>query len=320
MNKVLPILLLLLVFAACNRNREEINPYTRALGTLQVYRNFPLKPFAADTLRKTLWFDFNENAQRSDALTNIKLQLVERTISRNEVTFERDTVFSIPQGVILLKNGEMQENNILVITPQDTRAEIGITFTNEIERRNHTYTFMLRVIDGGGLHRIGNINVSEVSNVYLPFEWEVMKVRIWNPLGKVLFWVLVVVAALLLIWRILIRPRMFESFKVRALTIIYPNGMERVPKKAYLKTYKKVVCSNKKQNQSFVNQFFTGKIYFVQNEFWEQDIEIAPRDKKSVQLRSLRGFTASPSSTVAVDTDVEVTNNNTNKIVKLKIN
>jgi hypothetical protein len=87
-----------------------------------------------------------------------------------------------------------------------------------------------------------------------------------------------------------------------------------------IKGFAKVICSKKKQSQSFVNQFFTGKIAFVQNDYWEQDMEIVPKDKKSVRVRPPRNFTVSPSSTVTIGTDTNITNNSTTKTVKLKIN
>jgi len=313
MNKLLvPILMLSLAFAACDREGRTINPDKHTWGALKAFSDFPLKPYVSDTLYKTLRFELNRNAK--GAVSNVEFQLVERIVKRNEKTFARDTVYSIPKGVVLLKNGKPCENNILIITPHDESARIGIAFTNAVAKENFTHTFMLKVVNNGGLDRIGNIDVSSAANLYLADEWEVIKQEIWNPLAKILFWVVVVIIAFLVVWRIFIRPRLNDTFAVTTLYIFYPQ-MQRVGIKGFIK----VVCSNKKQSQSFINKFFIGKIAFVQSEFWEQDIEIVPKDKKSVRIRPQRQYTVLPGAMVVKGADTEITNNNTKKITKLKI-
>jgi hypothetical protein len=213
-------------------------------------------------------------------------------------------------GVILYKNGEKCVNNILKICSSEANVDniakiaVGISFTDAAEKGNHVFFLKEKESDL-------RVDYGDLSNGFLA-----EKRVVYNPLARNLFLILLLIIAVLIVWRILIRPMMYERFKIKMLYLIYPDTMKTLR----IKGCTKVVCSRKKQSQSFINKFFTGTVAFVQNDFWEQDVEITPKDKKSVRVRPARGFTVTPSNTVVIGTDTDITNTNTKEIVKLKIN
>ena len=288
MNKIFTLLLLAsLVFVSCNR--EETITGKLEWGTLECFGNFPGKPYVSDTLRKTLRFEFNSHAQ--GAVGDIKLQLFDRVIIRNSETHLKDTVFIIPEGVVLLKDGvRCDGDNILVIKPQDKKIEIGIIFTDEVPKESHTYNFMLKVIDNGGLDRIGNIDVSKdnrAQSLFLADQWEVGKKKIWNPLGFWVFWGIMVIAIILIVLFIIIRAD-HPEFKIRELRIEYytPEGELCPPyQKIQLKGCFKVVCANKKPGQSVFSRIFQGKVAFAINDFWDKDICLRPKSNSKNTIR-----------------------------------
>jgi len=265
-------------------------------GETKYYSNFLFYRYKPIVMEQTLIFDFNDNAQRLIA-NDIEFEIVEK---------DANGAFIRAEGIVLKKDGKECPNNILKIKTSEKEVLLGIEFTEQA--RNGYHTLYLREKGKSGLDRIDYLELTD--------GFCVKKNKVWNPLAKILFWLLVVVVALILVWVIVLKPLMFETFKVKTLYVIYPEAMKTLR----IKGYTKIICSRTKQRQTFISRFFMGKIAFVQNEFWEQDMEIVPKNKKSVRVRPPRGFIVSPSSTVAVGADVEITNNDTSKIVKLKIN
>jgi hypothetical protein len=301
-NNSLYLLLLLLALVSCNKTEE--NPNKVLWGETEYYTDFLFKKYDPVIMEQTLKFEFNNDAQEF-GVNDIELEAVER---------DENDRFIRTTDVILYKDGEQCPDNILKIKLSDRNIKLGIEFDSKAKEGNHT--LYLRVRNTGGLDRIDDVDLSSSKDAILVHEWVVKKDDVYNPLVLLLFWILVVIVALLIIWRIFIRPLMFETFKVKTLIIIYPDSFKTLR----IKGCYKVICSKTKQRQSFINKFFTEKIVFVQNDFWEQDVEIVPKDKKSVRVRPPHGFTIMPSSTLMVGADTEITNTNTDQTIKLQIN
>jgi hypothetical protein len=140
---------------------------------------------------------------------------------------------------------------------------------------------------------------------------------VWNPLVKVSCWLFFIIVILLALWRIFIRPMVFETFKVRKLYLIIPDSPMKTQK---IRGCHKVICTKRNQRQSLIGKFFIGSILFLKNDFWEQDMEIVPRDKKSVRIRPPHNLTVAPGNTLTLGINAEATNNQTNKKAILKIN
>ena len=276
-------------------------------GRVRFYKNFLWKKYKPEREMKvqTLRFEFNEYAMSFP-----------NAVAEFEIFKKSEGGRDIPATGVLLfrRNGDRVEklpNNVLRVCKSEANVDgiaeiiVGIAFTDAAEKGRHLFF----------LREIGNdvrVDLGDLANGFL-----VEKRMVRNPLAKTLFWIFVIIVAGLIVWRIFINPLMYDRFKVRTLYFISDDeGMKTVKIKGCVK----VVCSRRKQSQSLLSQFFTGKIAFVQSDFWEQNMEILPKDKKSVRVRPGRGFAVSPSNTVALGTDTDITNIDTNKIIKLKIN
>jgi hypothetical protein len=275
-------------------------------GETKYYSDFLFWKYKPVVMEQTLIFDFNEDAH-SLVTNDIEFEVVEN----------KNDKIVVAKEIFLYKNGEKCDNNILKINPSEadeegiTEVKMGIEFSNEAHTGYHTLY----------LREKGESDLDRIDYQELTDGLGIKKITIWNPFVTFLFWLAIVFVAFLMVWRIFIRPMMFDSFKVKMLYLMYPET-HTPPLK--IKGLIKIVCSRKNLRQSFINKFFTGKVAFVKNDFWEQDIEIIPKNhpknKKGIRVRAPRIFTISPSSTVPIGTDTEITNINTNKIVTLKIN
>jgi hypothetical protein len=300
-NKILPLLALLLTLISCSKT--EKNPNKVLWGETKYYADFLFKKYKPVIMEQTLELDFNEDAQRF-AISDVELEAVKK---------DENGKFVHAADLIIYQNGERCSDNILTIKSTDKSIKLGVEFDPHAKEGNHT--LYLRVKNSGGLDRIDDVDLSPDYAVILVHEWVIKKDDVFNPLAKILFWILVIIVILLVVWRIFIRNRIFEPFKVKKLFIFYPESMKTVK----IKGCYKVICSNTKQSQSLIGKFFKGKIIFEKNEFWTKDVEIVPKDRKSIRVRPARGFTATPSNTVTAGVVTEITDMN-NKIIKLQIN
>ena len=292
-HRIFIIALAALLFSSCkNKIQGEF------WGETNYYSNFPFKKYKPIIMEQTLVLEFNDDAQQYIE-GDIELVVVERETTGQLVPINE-------KEIILYKNGEQCINNILKVKTSENEVVLGIEFTKDA--RKGYYTLYLSEKGQGALDRIDYQNLTS--------GFCIVKHEVWNPLAKILFWILVVIVAFLIVWRIFIRPLMFDFFRITNLYLFYPNEMKTLKIRGCLK----IVCSNKKQSQSFVNKFFTGRIIFVQNMFWESDFVIVPRNKKSVRIRPQRLYSVMPSNTVNIGEDTEIRNNNTNEITKLSIN
>ena len=299
-NIILSFFLLTILVLSCKK--ADVNPNKVLWGETNYYKNFLFYKYDTVIMTQTLEFEFNEDAKRF-ITQDILFELVEK---------DENGKFLPAEGICLYKNGVKCDNNILKITINDDTADIGIEFTDKAYEGNHT--LYLCVKNTGGLDRIDNIDLSSGGTAILTHEWVVKKDDDFNPLAEGLFWALVFIVAFLIVWRIVLRPMFFETFKVRKLFFFYPDAPMKT---VNLKGVRKVICSKRKQSQSFFSNFFTGKIAFVQNSFWEQDAEVTPRNKNSVRIRISKGSMVLPSSIIEKGTDMEVKNKD--KSIKLQI-
>lgn len=319
MNKIiLPLLLLSFIFVSCGKEQIE-NPDNHFWGKKKFYTDFP--PFknydVSDTthiFRKTLRFEFNQEAKDS-VKEAIVFQLVERIVEFDKDELPKDTIYLPAKDLTLSKNGEICPDNILKINADDKKVDLEIAFKKDsAEAKSHKYTLCLQVIDNGGLDRIGNTDVSSAKNIVLADEWVVEKNYVWNPLALILFWILMVILALIFVWIILIRPIRFPRFKIRQLRIEYNLANNEFSyQNVRLKGHYRVICTNRKQNQSIFSKIFIGKISYVVNNFWDKEIELLPTSKNKIRIVKNPYNTLVKS--ISKGTPTEFTNTNNEKVI-----
>ena len=252
------VILSMLCFTSCKDNGTF-------WGKTNYYDNFLFVKYEPVRMDQTLVFDFNEDA----------LQLFNGDVKFEVVEKNENGEFVVAQNIKIFKNHEICLDNVLRINKRDKEVAVGIEFTDDAFDGSHT--LFLREIGSSGIDRI---DYQELSTGIC-----VTKNKDMNPLLLGLMWFLIIVLAACIVWIIFLKPLFYESFKVKSM-IITTNRF----KSTSIKGCKQVICTNKKQRQSFVNKIFTGKVVYVQDDFFTTDILITPRDKKTVRVKIPIGF------------------------------
>ena len=190
-NKLLLLLIFPLCFLSCDKASR--NPNKIIWGTTDYYSNFLFKKYQPVIMTQALEFEFNEDA-KSFPGSNIGFEAVEK---------DQQDRFIQAKGIKLYKNGVLCDNNILKIMPDEKSIELGIEFTEDAIVGNHT--LFLRVKQHAGLDRIDDTDLSSAGDIILTHEWVVKKNNVYNPLAKVLLWILSFIIAVIVILIIIIR-------------------------------------------------------------------------------------------------------------------
>lgn len=255
---IISVYLSMLCFTSCKDNGTF-------WGKTNYYDNFLFVKYEPVRMDQTLVFDFNEDA----------LQLFNGDVKFEVVEKNENGEFVVAQNIKIFKNQKVCLNNVLTINKSDKEVTVGIEFTDVAKDGSHT--LFLREIGSSGIDRI---DYQELSTGIC-----VTKNKDMNPLLLGLMWFLIIVLGACIVWIIFIKPLLYESFKVKSMIITTDRF-----KSTGIKSCKLVVCTNKKQRQSFVNKIFTGKVVYIQDEFFTNDLLITPRDKKTVRVKIPVGF------------------------------
>lgn len=227
-------------------------------------------------------------------------------------------------------NDEPSEDNKCHITNKNGNIDVKVSAAMNNDAEDRTYKFSVELMEegqefeklilGGKSYQVSKDNEYANHNVA---EFSIDKGSKMNPLKKWLLIILIVFIALNLFWLVVMRPIYFKRFAIRKISIVGPEPyMQNVPVSGRSGSYIKVVLTRKSQKQGFFNKLYTGEIKYIVNEIWTEDVELIPRDRRSIRVRAVnpRGVFVVDSPTLMKDNECKLTNTETKGITKITIN
>ena len=146
--KALAIVLFASITVSCDHNIEVKPPF--AWGRYDSYDDFLWKKCAPDTLRRTLVFDFNEDARNYlDRPVIIGIYKKDDNGNLQEIS---------PEEAQLVIGDKSCPNNRIAVEADCKELKLGIVFTRQAEDKVHCWYF--KIIDNGGARpnqRPGNL-------------------------------------------------------------------------------------------------------------------------------------------------------------------
>ena len=276
---ILAVLCPLLLLASCNKEANNANAPTR-WGKENYYDKFLWKKHVPDTLYRTIEFDFNQDA-KTYMDKPLRLGLYKKTDSGKmlPVTESEMEVFV---------DGKKCANNIIDVQPGTDQLKVGIVFNPAAENKVHHWFF--RAVDDGGLERINDMDPDtyNADNASL-MDVEVDKHKVMNPLAEGTILTAILLVAALLVWMFVMKAILFPTFRVGKIQLSDPvpyNTLKR------MRSYRKMILTNKTPKQGFFDKVFAGKILYEVNDLWTSDVVIEPKDRNSVRLRCPKDFMA----------------------------
>ena len=276
---LLAIICPLMLLVSCGKEKDQAAAPAR-WGKENYYNNFLWKKHVPDTLYRTIEFDFNQDAKKYMDKP-LRLGLYKKTDSGKMLPV-------MESEMEVFVNGIKCVGNVIDVKPGTDQLKVGIVFNPKAENKVHHWFF--RAVDDAGLERINDMDPDtfNADNASL-MDVEAEKHKIMNPLAEGLMLTGILLIAALLVWIIVLKPIVYPTFRVGKILLSDPvpyNSLKR------LRTYRKLILTNKPQKQNAFNKFFTGKILFEVNQLWTSDVVVEPKDKTSVRLRCPKDFMA----------------------------
>ncbi len=145
-----------------------------------------------------------------------------------------------------------------------------------------------------GIDMINGIPIGQYEGTSLRTRYSVG----WNPLKTLLFWVGIILAALLILWLIVLKRIFFPAIKVGKVELVGPGSYYASKK---IKGARKVVFTSRKRSQSVLSRILTGEVRYVKADHFSPELEINPAGgKKRVRVsgssKGTRGWEIYPTS------------------------
>ena len=233
-------------------------------GETEYYPDFLFCDYEPVKMTRTLCFEVNDEMDGKN--WKAKFGLFKRNDNGSYVPVAKD--------VILYKNGELCSNNVFDVTSEDQKIELGLEFAPTAEDGVHKW--YLKVLDNGGFDRINECSTSE-DTLPLLLEWKAEKKNVMNPLSKGLMLFGILLAAVLVLWFMILKNILYPTFKIGNIQILGDTyfSNKRINKARML------VATSSNKKQSTLNRFFTGKIVYERNVMWSDEWELYPKGKNA---------------------------------------
>jgi hypothetical protein len=122
-------------------------------------------------------------------------------------------------------------------------------------------------------------------------------------------WMLIVLAAALVLWFCMLKYIFFPTFRVARLQLKDP---EPYLSQLKLKGYRLCVLSAAPKKQSWLNRIFTGEIKYEVNPLWTAQVVFEPRDRKSVRVNPDKQTYTTTARVLKCNEDYIIVNETTN--------
>lgn len=192
------------------------------------------------------------------------------------------------ENMLITVNGKPY-NGTFHINPNDTELNLTFSFPKDAKEGKYAGTIRLKK------HHLDRINQSILTQEKNPevIEYKISNSHSLNPLAWVFIWIGVAILTALVIWFFIVKPIKYKTFKNFPKTILVKqNGQIVAQFNVNFKGARKVVISNQRFNQSFLNRVFTGKIKMVVNPYFKSALTFIPLKRDAAIYGN--GYSANP--------------------------
>lgn len=293
-NRVFAYLLLLcsVVMFSCNRPHEEYSTW----GQTEHFSPFLWHRHAPDTLRRSLKYEFNEDAAGLDEPIVFSLYM---TPEDGSASFKAD-----PLDVELYVDGVLSPDNTFSLKPEpgEHEVEFGIVLTVKLLESmdiDRDYQFVFKVEKNPGIDRIndfkiGNIKSSEMvlepkNDDKTPIRIRVERVANALKVGTLstIFTILALIIAFIIIVQIF--TKRFNQLQLNKLYVTIDDNRKGITRmKTPLTSAKEIVLTPNDQSQSFFKMLFLGKVSYIVVRGLPSEVRLTPGSRAQVNANYKR--------------------------------
>lgn len=257
-----------------------------------------------------LFSDAKEHDTIRIALANTWNALAKKHGSRIRIHVSCETLK--PTDYKLLLNGKEVGSDAFELTADSENDELGVVFAETVE--DDTYFFKLTSSERD-CDKLETLNDEEINGTPYENTLRLSYDVCWNPLKTFLFWLAIVVLALLVLWFLFVRPMFIDTFKVGSIMVTDPYFQSIRIHRA-----RKLVFTSKQKKDNILARLFLGKTIYSVNAVWRNELVMIPGMKKGIKVITKGKYTVDPyASTLMKGNDYTIIDNETNDQVKITV-
>ena len=254
---------------------------------------------AQDTLTIDLNPKFNESASKMGA--HVRLQFSETTTYKDK---------PLGQQCQLLFNGEPSDGNLDI----DPGKPAILSIIPNTDSREGKHYYQIAAL-GDSRRNLENINGETVSDYLLTLRssYDIDM----NPLKWAVILIAIILLSLLILWFLILRPLIYPTIRLSSIQM----ECQPIYKTPRIKGCRRVVFTNRRQQQGLLSRIFTGEVKYITEEFWDKEWSLVPGSKKTrVRALGTSGYTMNPpGNTIEALTPIEMKSLATGKKIKITL-
>lgn len=213
----------------------------------------------------------------------------------------------------LLLNGKEVPSTSFEVTSDSENDILSVIFADDTP--DDTYYFKVKAAKSA-CHNLETINDEEITTEAYENTLRLEYDLCWNPLKTFLFWLGLIVAALALLWFILLRPMCISRFKIGSIVVTDPYFSSIRIHRA-----RRLIFTSKQKKDNIFAKIFLGKTIYSINPVWIDDLLVIPGLKKGVKAITKGKYTIDPyAANLVSGNDYTITHNDTNEKIKITVN
>ncbi len=278
------------VISSCS---EENRPTGDNWGTTEWYPDRFYCSYTPVVMTRTVEFDLNEDAR---LYLDCQGGFFELAVSKEPGEYVKSN------DIKVYYNGMLDEDGKFHVTLNDDKsgkftADIGVEFVDGVAEGIHKYYIVYTgQMDGNNSINVQGTNLT-ASKEYVTVDmcnldaegFYVEKIDLVNPVDKILIWVGTILGICLAVWIIVGRYLFFPRIRVSRLQFTGPDTFNRTP--TVKGCYRVVLTADRKRKQGIIARLFTGKILYIYDDVWTEEVLFEHRNKKSVRIRTKGDWT-----------------------------
>lgn len=292
--------MMMAVVAIATSCSEEKQPTGDNWGTTEWYPDRFYYSYDPVRMTKTLEFEFNDDAREylkgDDGYFELAISSSPQTYTKptNIKVYYNDEYCEDGKFRVKLSEATADESNPNVYT-----ADVGIEFLDGAKEGIHQYYIVYSGDMAGNSHIRDNArdNAIETNKDDVAVElftldedgFYVEKIDVKNPVDVVLTWIGIIGGIGLAIWLIFGRYFFYPRIMVSRIMFTGPDTFNRSI--AVKGCYKVVLTADRKKKQGLFARILTGKIRYIYDDVWTDEVSFEHRNKRSVCIHTTGDWT-----------------------------
>ncbi len=277
LNHILIIFVFFFLITGCGKKQESRTSLQGIdFGESVYYEPFLWEKSDTTILTKKIQFEFSDFAVEQETL--LELQFT----NYDGINIDNDLIAIYVEGKLIGDGIIKVYADTTIVT-----KKIGLQLLPTMKAGDyHGYVVVVK----HNLDRIDDFERNQINEDNRIKQWSAYYEKDWNPLATCLFWLLIIIAGILLLWFFILRNQFYPKMKRGKIQVLSPYFGGVIIKS----NTKLIIFTHTKQKQSWLNKVFTGNIIYDVNSIYKNDITFKKGRGSKIKIKLPIGSRITP--------------------------